>query len=289
MRGGVFDKPVPIQSEIYLDGQQNNPCITLTTSKNRFGSNFTIEIVVNTTLFKGDVRELLEKIFTSGGGNINYDSKNPKLHPRLRFLYGLADSPERVGAIKWTEADTLKKQGHLNDADKIKIAQAINTSDNKCFIKIETEKLKSGNLKFIVKRYSRIYPKEEGNAKIFVKRECAHEEHSDGGCDRYNYIYDDVPLYVPILKYDEDATPTLGITFIHWEEGSKYSKGVYKRFTNNENTFTIDTTDIETFIQNLNKTKILKTDGTLVDAPAPTSPSSDTSSTVDVAAAPVDV
>jgi hypothetical protein len=40
MRGGVFDKPVPIQSEIYLDGQQNNPCITLTTSKNRFGFSF---------------------------------------------------------------------------------------------------------------------------------------------------------------------------------------------------------------------------------------------------------
>ena len=276
---------MPIQSEIYLEGQQNNPCITLTTTKNRLGSNFTIEIVVNTELFEGDVRKLLEKIFTSGGGHINYESKNPELLPRLRFLYGLADSPERVGAIKWTEADTLAKKGSLTDADTIKIADNLNTN-NKCFIKIETETLKSGNLKFIVKRYSRIYPKEEGKVKIHVRSEC-DIDYDYGGCNYYVPIYEDVPLYVPILKYDEDAKPLTGITFIHWEEGSKYSRGVYNRIPNNENTFTIDTTDIEKFIQNLNKPKILKTDGTLVDAPVPTSPSSDTS-TVDVAAAPVD-
>ena len=289
MRGGA----PPIKSEIYLEGQPNNPCITLTTSKNIIGPNFTIKIVVNTELLDGDGRKLLEQIFTSGGGSINYESTSaPPTPPRLTFLYGLADRPERLGAIKWTEADTLDKKRKLEDADKTKIAKAIN-ADNKCSIEIETETLKSGNLKFIVKQYSRIYPKEEGKARIFLGKECVDYDWEYAKCETEEDIYENVPLYVPILKYD-NANPLEGITFINWEDtkgpdGLPMSKGVRRREPNNKYTFTIETdTDIKTFIQNLNKNKILKTDGTLVDAPAPTSPSSDTS-TVDVAAAPVDV
>ena len=295
--GGLFDKPVPIKSEIYLEGQQNTPCITITTTKNenilRSNFNFTIEIVVNTELVKGDVRKLLEKIFTSGGDSITR-AANSKYPPRLDFLYGLADSPERDGAIDWAEADTRTKKGSLTDADKRKIAEHLNSNPN-CVIKIKTEKLKSGNLKLIVEKYSRVYPNKVGTTKIKTGKQYCNSwgnEFDDYACVDWRDVMEDAPLYVPILKFTDPNPKPEGITFIYWVDANNpdvgYKAGVRTRVPNNENTLTIDTTDIENFIQNLNKPKLLKTDGTLVDAPVLTSPSSDTS-TVDVAEAPVDV
>jgi hypothetical protein len=280
MRGGA-----PIQSKIYLEGQQNTPCITITTTKNenilRSNFNFTIEIVVNTELVKGDVRKLLEKIFTSGGDSITR-AANSKYPPRLDFLYGLADSPERLGAIKWTEEDTLKKKGSLTEDDKRKIAEHLN-SDPNCVIKIKTEKLKSGNLKLIVEKYSRVYPNKVGTTKIKTGKQYCNrwgDEFDDYVCVDWRDVIEDAPLYVPILKFT-DPNEFPGITFIYWVDENNPDKGqiagVRTRVPDNECTFTSKTTtDIETFIKNLNKPKILKTDGTLVDAP------------VDGSAAPVD-
>ena len=130
---------------------------------------------------------------------------------------------------------------------------------------------------------------------MFVKKACTDrddDDYGDGRCIKWMDVTVKEPLYVPILKFTDPNPKPEGITFIYWEDakdpnGNTRPKGVRKWVLDNECTFTSKTTtDIETFIQNLNKPKILKTDGTLVDAPVPTSPSSDTS-TVDVAASPV--
>jgi hypothetical protein len=268
MRGGVFDTPVPIQCNIYLEGNQDTPGITLTTSKNRFASNYTIKLMFNVDVFKGDVRELLGKLFTSGGGKIVYQADtNVGIPQRMKFLLGLADASERTGVIQYALAEAAK----AGTAEVEMVTQKIKdlTTNNKCDMEIESSKSNTGGLKFTVTNYSRIYPEKCGEYSIPNGSECVRESW-DFGCNERGGKFLKVSLFCPILKNNGDAN----ITFINWDNGFK--KGVYKRIPN-ENTFTIiDTTsDIKIFLERFNKPKILKTDGTLIDAPAPTTTPSD--------------
>lgn len=101
MRGGA-----PIQSKIYLEGEQNNPCITLNISKDTFGNTHTLVIEIDLDVYPYDVKNLLIKLFKSVKPftldikETIIDKISKQVTPNYRsFLIGLADIPERKGCL----------------------------------------------------------------------------------------------------------------------------------------------------------------------------------------------
>lgn len=292
MRGGA-----DIKSDIFLEGKSDTPVIKLNISKNMFGPNYTIKIEIDLDLYKDDVRDLLKNLFdVEGKGGIEYaGDKNEKEMRRVMFLLGLADIPEREGAKKWAIDTAMNVDNTLIPREykhtqvvKDKITKQDTSTNKKCFMKITTDNLKWG-LKFTVKNYSRISP-EECSSYTRKKRECYGEIYYGTCMGNMDTVNKTVPVFYP--KLIPEATSEGGIDLINWgwyNRNPQFPFGVWKKSIN-ENTFTFETKlDIKAFIEEFKKPKILKTDGTLVVAPAPTSPSSDTSSTVDVAAPAVNV
>jgi hypothetical protein len=260
-----------------------------------FGPNYTIKIEIDLDLYKDDVRDLLKNLFdVKGTGIIEYAGrKQEKEMRRVMFLLGLADIPEREGAKKWAIETAMNVDNTLIPREykhtqvvRDKITKQDTSTNKKCFMTITTDKLER-DLKFTVENYSRISPK-KCSSYTRKKQEC-DKSLNHGNCyGQMVTVEKTVPVFYPELI--PNATSKGGIDLINWgwySENPRFPFGVWKESIN-ENTFTFRTNlGIKAFIEEFQKPKILKTDGTF--APAPTSPSSDTSSTVDVAAVPVDV
>lgn len=214
--------------QISIIDQSNNPlqnAVTLNFSDKK------LLMSVDLNKFKGDVRNLLNKLFTID------DFNRDTTHSRTNFLVGLADVPAREGVTEWAKTYVSKYCNDENpeinfyDGNNSKVRTEMDKLINetllptkKCDIEIELFE-NNGNITFTVKNYHRMKIRN-------IQKDCNHYDRI--GVE-YNYgivdqngnhpairtphitTYKDKYLFYPKLEFASAKPMYGGIDYFDYE------------------------------------------------------------------------
>ncbi len=267
MKGGA-DETIQI-SIVNKNNSNEQNAVTLKFSDKLMSKNKKLIMSVDLNKFKGDVRNLLNKLFTIDGFN-RYTT-----HSRTAFLVGLADEPGREGVKNWAknyvnnycndknpEIDFYDKN---NDKVRTEMDRLIDETlaTKKCEIEIELSE-NNGNITFTVQNYHRMKIRNIQKGCNYYDR--IQEKVNYGVVDEYgNFRVTRIPhttyekqfLFYPKLDF---ASATGGIDYFDYEamERNVHSNvTVYGKkdqtFTFTVNGKTIDDLKKELWLQGLLK------------------------------------
>lgn len=226
------------------DGNQQTNAVTLTFSDKLFKKTKTLLMSVDLNKFKGDVRKLLNKLFTIDGFN-RYTT-----HSRTAFLVGLADEPAREGVTKWAKKyfnsycndndpniNFLDRNNQKVRAEMEALIYETLLPTKKCDIEIELFE-NNGDITFTVQKYHRMKignTQKDCNNYTRIKNEYNYsilDENGNPRVTRIPYIttYENLDLFYPRLEF-ASANPSLGgIDYFDYEAMSDDSNvTVYKK------------------------------------------------------------
>jgi hypothetical protein len=213
---------------------------------------------VDLNIFKGDVRNLLNELFTID------DFDRETTHSKNEFLLGLADHPARSKtidkALKY--ASYISSNGQKTCEKPEEAAKKINEktkhilSVTTCQLEIELSE-QNGNIVFTVTQYHRM------KIRTTTCKNTGWERVHFNGKSQYRSINVDIELFYPYLVFASSKPFLGGIDYIDYEGGINI---LIKAQENNLFTFTVKDT-IENLKQNLKpKSIMVDTQGELTTA-----------------------
>ena len=245
MRGGANETIQITTSDKDNNNLQN--AVTL-----QFSDKNKLLMSVDLNIFKGDVRNLLNELFTI----VEFDRETT--HSKNKFLMGLADHPARSKTIN----KALEYAGYNSKVSKTcmepdKALEEIRKktehilSNTTCKLEIELSE-QDENIVFTVKRYHRM------KIGTTTCKNIGWEKAYDAdGKRRDRRINVDIELFYPYLDFASSNPFFGGIDYIDYEVAISYNFDILKRKqTDNLFTFTVPGT-IEELKQNLKEKSIM--------------------------------
>jgi hypothetical protein len=203
---------------------------------------------VDLNIFKGDVRNLLNELFTID------DFARETTHSKNKFLMGLADHPARSKTIdkaldyaSYNINDNKTCESPEEAAKKIKEKTKDILSDTTCQLEIELSE-QNGNIVFTVTKYHRM------KIRTTTCKNIGWERVHFNGKSQDRPINVDIELFYPYLVFASSNPFLGGIDYIDYEVGSDILK---KGQEDNLFTFTVKDTTIEDLKPNLKQKSIM--------------------------------
>ncbi len=250
MKGGA-DETIQISIHDKYNNKKEN-AVTLKFSDKK------LLMSVDLNIFKGDVRNLLNELFTID------DFDRETTHSKNKFLMGLADHPARSKTMakaldyaSYRSSSNQKTCGNPEEAakkinEKTKDILSVTT----CQLEIELSE-QNGNIVFTVTKYHRM------KIRTTTCKNIGWEKNYVNGKRRDLQINVDIELFYPYLDFASSKPLLGGIDYIDYEGGINILK---KGQEDNLFTFTVKNT-IENLKQNLKQKSIMvDTEGELTTA-----------------------
>lgn len=250
MRGGEHET---IQISIHGQyGKLQENAVTLKLSDKLMSKNKKLLMSVDLNKFKGDVRNLLNKLFTIDGFN------RDTTHSRTNFLVGLADEPAREGVTQWANeyvnryCNDNNPNINFNDRNNDKVRTEMDRLIDEtllptktCDIEIELFE-NNGDITFTVQNYHRMKIRNiqrDCNQYTKIEEKYNHGIVDENGNSRVTRIphittYKNQYLFYPKLEF-ASANPDIGgIDYFDYEAAKRNDDSEVTVYDKKDQTFT---------------------------------------------------